>query len=609
MNRAAALVLTVVTVPVTIWAASPLLTLTERDQDGGTTALGNDISIVDINSVIELKLERTALSEQAVALGAKPLPEGLVVDLKLLSSALEQGAAAIAPLNEAWARFNATRDEKALRSATQVAASAFLSIVQLANTEGFQGEAALRRRRFREALDVAIGAAAKDNLPSGRRLAAYVEVARMHISNMRRELEASAPNGFYIQLGAWVATKAAQRAVHLPGFDVYPEGERFTVERWSITLTEEQRRQLKQMTDLAQSINEKGFAATARAAVKSAAEAILQTSQSALEDATAAIESFRTSASASANSLKTPLDAVVQDITALRDLLAVLRGKYTGSSPASSATSLLEGAVADFQVAAGAVKKLASDVTVLRSQLATEATKGIVAATTLSNALEQAKNALEKALSDKLGILGDSLTGVFGVSRLAEEAMAFGKEVQKLDLASVPEGTLLDLVSTGRREPGDLVVIKLALGGPDGTRNQALTRRFTMHRVLVHLETTVSVLFASPLAKTEVKGPFQAAPSYSVLIRCGSRKHPLVNTLWTPGIGLNLTALNFRHNDTPELGVGVVFSFLRDFVQVGFGYNVFADRAYGFFGLGLPLPNLGGLSGPNASIGGTAGSN
>ena len=64
------------------------------------------------------------------------------------------------------------------------------------------------------------------------------------------------------------------------------------------------------------------------------------------------------------------------------------------------------------------------------------------------------------------------------------------------------------------------------------------------------------------------------------------------HTLVDIGIGLNVCAPDFDRDGIPELGVGLVLSLFRDYVQGGIGYNVFLDKRYGFFGLRLPLPSF-----------------
>ena len=64
----------------------------------------------------------------------------------------------------------------------------------------------------------------------------------------------------------------------------------------------------------------------------------------------------------------------------------------------------------------------------------------------------------------------------------------------------------------------------------------------------------------------------------------------LWNSLFDPGVGLNVAAQDFNHDDGQELGIGLAVSAFRDFITVGYGYNVSQSVPYWFFGLRLPVP-------------------
>ena len=65
------------------------------------------------------------------------------------------------------------------------------------------------------------------------------------------------------------------------------------------------------------------------------------------------------------------------------------------------------------------------------------------------------------------------------------------------------------------------------------------------------------------------------------------------------GFGLNISALDFDKDDVLELGIAAVGSMFQDYLQAGYGYNVYDDTWYGFFGIQLPMPTIpfpGGLN-------------
>jgi hypothetical protein len=191
--------------------------------------------------------------------------------------------------------------------------------------------------------------------------------------------------------------------------------------------------------------------------------------------------------------------------------------------------------------------------------------------------------------SGSLAHSGDNITA---------HALAFGAQVTRHDITQLPAETKLDLRYTGKRTPGDAVVIRLGAArvdpaaGKGETATELHTTTIQLYQVLSHIETTVGLVFVDPLGHTSVQRRFQAAPSYSVLLKAGSRSSALYNRLINPGIGLNVSALDFDKDDVPEPGIALVGSMFRDYLQAGFGYNLFLDTPYWFFGTSLPLLNI-----------------
>ena len=114
-----------------------------------------------------------------------------------------------------------------------------------------------------------------------------------------------------------------------------------------------------------------------------------------------------------------------------------------------------------------------------------------------------------------------------------------------------------------------------------------------MHRILSHVVTAVGVNFANPEGNAALQNRFQAGPAYNVLFKVGSRESRFWNEFLSPGIGVNLTALDFDKDDAQELGVGLGVSLFRDWFQAGYGYDFGDDRGYWYFGLSLPLATFG----------------
>src|SRR5262249_47840905 len=181
------------------------------------------------------------------------------------------------------------------------------------------------------------------------------------------------------------------------------------------------------------------------------------------------------------------------------------------------------------------------------------------------------------------------LKSLSGQSEFNTAALELGDKVRKLSLSQIPSTASIPLEDTGRREAGNHITLKFAVGTASTPREVLLTRQLIMYRILWHTDLKANLIWADPGKQTSVSH-FQAAPAYNVMLKRGSRKHVLWNSLFDPGIGLNLAAQDFNHDDAQELGVGVAVSALRDLLTVGYGYNVTAGAKYWFFGLRLPVP-------------------
>ena len=177
-------------------------------------------------------------------------------------------------------------------------------------------------------------------------------------------------------------------------------------------------------------------------------------------------------------------------------------------------------------------------------------------------------------------------------------ALEFGNDVYKLTLSDLPVSVELDLVNTGVRTDGDRLALKMTVSDRSSVQPVVLeSRELYLFRVLPHIVTTVGVIFADPLANTAIQTQFQMAPSFNILFKgigdqgC-RRKSVIYNRLLDWGIGLNISAPDFNHDDVPEMTAGIVISGLHDYLQSGFGFNVFTGDPFWFFGLRFPVPSF-----------------
>jgi hypothetical protein len=224
------------------------------------------------------------------------------------------------------------------------------------------------------------------------------------------------------------------------------------------------------------------------------------------------------------------------------------------------------------------VKLVTSTVATVKSDVDSLASQAKVCGT---DAQSDTKELQDKVLKEIKFLLGER--------EFDTAALELGDQVRKLTLQQLPSTISIPLVDTGRRDPGDQFTLKFAVGAANKPREVLDTRTLTMYRILWHTDLKATLIWADPEKKTAVSH-FQAAPAYNVMLKRGSRKHVLWNSLFDPGFGLNLAAQDFNHDDGQELGIGLAVSAVRDFITVGYGYNVSQGAKYWFFGLRLPVP-------------------
>lgn len=216
-----------------------------------------------------------------------------------------------------------------------------------------------------------------------------------------------------------------------------------------------------------------------------------------------------------------------------------------------------------------------------------------------------------KRLLDKIKSIKNSLTTV-----REQYDLKLGDKVDSLLLDNIPPNGIVDLKFSGPRQEGDeiafiAVLEKQSADGTEDPKSRTIARQSMMMFKILKLEMNLGLIFANPLTKEAdymdkgitLTKSFQAAPSYSILFKPGSRKSIFYNKYIRFGIGINVSALDFNQDSTYELGLGLVLSGFKDYVQLGFGRNMEIDSWYWFFGLNLPF---GEIALPTATTGGAS---
>jgi hypothetical protein len=572
---------------------SRVLTLEELDDDGKTTKLDRKpLAIVDINSEIKVRLDPGAL-QTAVAqlLGPDAVSDELINRARALQRTAQEGLEQIEPLSRAlsvWAKSAKTPDDLAeLSRALNESARPVLKVIDAAEDDP------TLRARLNAALETVLGA------PRAAQNRALFEAAAAYAGQLRQTIdETLQKEGAYVQLGAWIVQDGQDRPLHLRGFDAYPEGDFFVVDQWTLLpLNETQKQQLKDLEKAAKTINESGIEGLLKVEgiTNGVVAEFLDRALDCVDKIEKAFLSLRGAVDAEAESISKLLDEARRNQQQYMIYLLSLKAKYDSESAKrfSSGAALLESTHADLVALQQRTKSFVSEQLGVLYKLQKEVKTSPM---TVQEALDEAVDVVRaceqevlERVANSAGHLSELLKGALFSQQINAAVLEFAEEVLKHTVDKVPQRTELKLKQTGMRKAGDVVVLKLAAGGAKRQREVLEERRLDLYRVLPHIGMSIGLIFADPTGTTGVQNRFQAAPSYSILLKGFGKRGVTYNRLLTPGLGLNVAALDFDKDDTPELGIAIVGSVLRDYLQLGYGYNVNEDVAYWFFGLRLPL--------------------
>ena len=568
-----------------------VLRFTEYDEDDHVVQDSiRAIAAFDINSRVEISIDKNALRKALVdQLKIAPFSEEIITRISTLQNAAEKGLLALLPLQEALLNWSQAPDSQKNVADLQPLFSQIgdpsLRIINLA-PPGSRLREAFNRQLFNLPREAGVAGSYSILFEGALREAELLRTALDDVVNNR---------GVFIQLGAWLETGKSTNPIHLPGFDIYPELGQYVVKRWNISLSDEQQEQLKSIEALAHNFNTVGFNKALDNIMVSTPQTIVKITDSFHQCA----DSIATRLGTLENLLPPGEAIAMSDIEKLNslisgymDFLQGLKEKY-GSGNFVGGTGFLIQTNDDLSQ----LKHLTGDLVALANNLKSDFSirlasgSGDVKAASddLATVISGCSGFLETGVSNLVEKTMAMLTELTGFKKLNESALELGKEVMKYDISGLPDKTTLAITKTGRRQAGDKIMVRIAAG--DSTRRSQILehRRFRLFQILPHLRTIVGLIFADLPESETVDSKFQLSASYSILLKKGSRKSMGFNRIFSPGIGLNIAALDFDHNDVPEIGLGLVGSVFRDYIQGGFGYNVYRDEPYWFFGLRIPL--------------------
>lgn len=572
--------------------SDPLLIIEEQDDNGVTRRLSSGVAVSDISSVLSIHLNSDKLALRLAGSTDNPSTANLISQAGTLKDLALQGNADLTELSGKLAKHYATNasDGQALQAILDPMGRRLLRILEIAESNPELD------RALNEALErLRVG---QKKPPILAQYQAILEGARKEAERLLADQRALlSKEGAYVQLGAWLITPTGATPLHLNGFDKYPEQEEFIVDRWSLVLKEEQKTELKKLAQAAESI-ERGDVPKIRDLVPTSLEPIMKAAQECLKSLDSSGDEVVTALDGERADVRRIVLGMSTDMREFWGRLERLRLEYVKENGATRSNLLMDSGndVAELSKAVSGLAAKLRETTAL--DLKNVGGPSSAAIQKFLASAQTCEDNIEAASGKPLENLALALASLKSADEAVTSVANFGDEVLKLDVDSLPSTAQLSLNKAGPRQAGDSIVIKVAGGRSVRGREELEVRRIQMFQVLPHFEMVLGLIFAHPVSRTSLIGKFQAAPSYSVLLKNGSRRSITYNKLFNPGIGINLSSLDFNHDDTPELGAGLAISAIRDYVAGGVGLNVSNGIGYWFFGLRIPLPSA---SWPGAS--------
>lgn len=372
-------------------------------------------------------------------------------------------------------------------------------------------------------------------------------------------------------------------------FDSF-EGEAYTVQRWQTSLSEEDKQQLREIADLANSLNKMleekgsdlrkwlkwnlvavGCLEELKKLGKKLEESITQTTQA------DKVKKMLQQPIHVAKSLIEQYDRHEQQIKKLDNVDLLIGFDKNLNETIDSIGSLLE--------------TMDDELLKILNELSDPVAKE------LEGSYQACKDKLEKDRDNLLEIV-KTLKFLFKDARdLAKSAEIISEKINRLPINLIPQESFIDLTQTGERRNGDRIVVKAILERTDGDgkiRRKIIEQIiFTVQQIGLHSVVKPALVFVDPIGggkNVDLKRTqFQFAPSYSILFKWGSRTKRNFHDFWTPSFGINFSSPDFDTDGVPEFAFAFEVPFLNDYLTTGIGYNVGADERFWYFGFRLPI--------------------
>ncbi len=558
------------------------LTLTESDESGKKRTLTEQRQTIDINSKINIDIDRDKIIDafgQDLALNGNAAIDSLLKTLNLYKTLIEKLSTEIKNYQDIYNEGLASVDVGRLDKALQARAAAGLDIAEhFSNNERFNQRWEEELTRFTE------GTTNDQYRILLRVLAEEIELLQTDLQSKLKEA------GVFFQLAAWFTGNGSTTPVHLNGFDDLPPGEYYHFERNKLYLTQQQLDEFKGLQSFFEGIDRSKFFDKIIDAVPGMLNNVINEDsiQTQLDRLISSITNLTTTAQAEKTKVLEKAKQIADGFKLLTLDIKNDIAKYSSGNSSSNGTSKME-----------QLQNFMADVNQVNKQIQTlsDEIKDLVAGVDFQtlgagvNSIKSDFNSLQSLLKRQASDLVERATegiqiAIYG-RKINTAALEISNQVLKLQLDNIPASSALDVNYVGKRQPGDLLVLKAMLWKGDDKNPIAVeTRELVVMNALPHLEMGILYAFAKPVVSNS---NFKGGPLVSLLYKFKSHSLPYRNFL-DIGIGIHAASFDFNNDDTPEFAGGVVMSFLKDYVQFGWGFNFNSDRGYNFVGIRIPIP-------------------
>lgn len=396
------------------------------------------------------------------------------------------------------------------------------------------------------------------------------------------------PDALYVQMGAWIVTNEGTRAIKIPGFDDYEQGRRIEIPRNALSIDAKQTAQLQQY---------KSAFAGHQLNIDQVLNTCKQPYVDMLNEWVADVENAKTSITSLISNIKRSklknilpsTETVLDDRTqSYLSYITSLKNKYLQKAAGGQLKNLLADAKTDVKELAIETKNFLSIRDILSGELR-------VGDPLLTQDLTQVIaniSKIEQRVYEAQSYVRNFATLLPG-TEVNLDAIEFSDKVYKLSVDKMPEEAEFNLLYSGQRKQGDMVVLKIAVGHTaDGDKQpkDLETRTMRLLNVPSHLDMVVNYAFARPTRSFNDFLP--NGPAYSVVFKFASRSLFYRNFI-DAGVGLNFATFDFNRDGNPEIAAGAAFSCFRDYLQGGVGFNFSRNTPYLHAGLRIPFPTMG----------------